>query len=75
MSDSNKTPQNFPRRILRLPEVMHCTGYKRSSIYKFIADGTFPKSRKLGIGPRARATGWDSHEVQTWIDARLSDED
>lgn len=67
-----KPQLNFPRRILRLPEVIHLTGYSRSSIYNFIKEGAFPKAKKLG--PRARAVGWDSHEIQAWIDERLNGE-
>lgn len=66
-----KSQQHLPRRILRLPEVTHSTGYRRSSIYNFIKEGAFPKAKKLG----PRAVGWDSHEIQEWIDARLEGEE
>ena len=56
-----------PRRILRLPEVMQMTGRGRVSIYNDMKTGTFPASRKIG----ARAVGWDSLEVETWIAAKL----
>ncbi|WP_134678001.1 helix-turn-helix transcriptional regulator [Ectopseudomonas khazarica] len=58
---------NMPRRIMRLKEVMHVSGLGRSSIYSYIASGRFPKSRKLGGG----IVGWDSLEVQRWVDAVL----
>ena len=61
------TQQETPR-IMRMPEVIKLTGYGRASIYNFMADGTFPQSKKLGL----RAVGWNSHEVQAWIDARLN---
>lgn len=56
-----------PRYIMRLPEVIHTTGYKRSSIYHLMKDGRFPRARSLG----ARAVGWDSSEVHAWVDSRL----
>lgn len=55
------------RRILRLPEVIKATGYKRSSIYQFMAEGTFPKCRRIG----PRAVGWDSREVESWVASKL----
>jgi prophage regulatory protein len=36
------------RRILRLPGVMEKTGLGRSSIYRMVKDGEFPKPVKLG---------------------------
>ena len=56
------------RRIMRLPEVIATTGYGRASIYQFMKDGTFPKCRRLG----PRAVGWDSTEIEAWVNARLS---
>ena len=70
MACLNKTPPQ-PRRIMRLPEVIHSTGYKRSSIYNFMKEGSFPDCKSLG----GRAVGWDSEEIQAWIDTRLSSED
>lgn len=55
------------RKILRLPEVIERTGYGRSAIYEKMKIGAFPQARKLG----PRAVGWDSHEVDAWINAKL----
>ena len=54
------------KRIIRLPTVEWRTGYKRSSIYAGMADGTFPPSIPLGI----RAVGWDEAVIDAWIEAR-----
>ncbi|HKM36070.1 MAG TPA: AlpA family transcriptional regulator [Thiopseudomonas sp.] len=62
--------QNETPRIMRMAEIIKLTGYGRASIYNFMSEGTFPKSKKLGL----RAVGWNSLEVQAWIDARLSGE-
>lgn len=56
-----------PRRILRLPDVMAAVGFGRAHIYNLMAEGKFPRSRRIGT----RAVGWDSHEIETWIAAQL----
>ncbi|MGG7647326.1 helix-turn-helix transcriptional regulator [Pseudomonas sp. ES4] len=55
------------RRVMRLPEVMQATGYKRSSIYELMQKGKFPQAKSIGT----RAVGWNSEEIQAWVDARL----
>jgi prophage regulatory protein len=57
--------------MLRLPTVIDRTGLSRSSIYKRISDGTFPRLASLG-GPRAvnsRAVGWYSDQIDQWIES------
>nr|WP_137138215.1 AlpA family phage regulatory protein [Pseudomonas asiatica] len=56
-----------PRHIMRLPEVITATGYKRSSIYLFMEQGSFPRCRRIG----PRAVGWDSLEIEAWIRSKL----
>ncbi len=53
----------------RLPVVMGRTGLGRSTVYKKIADGEFPKQVRLG----PRAVGWLDEEVDAWIQARVDD--
>jgi prophage regulatory protein len=55
-------------KLIRLNAVMGLTGLARSSIYQFIADGTFPEQVKLG----ARAVAWDASEIQEWIVSRIA---
>jgi prophage regulatory protein len=55
-------------RLLRLPEVTHITGLRRSQIYRLAADNEFPKPCK--IGPRASA--WIESEVIGWIETRIA---
>lgn len=47
-------------RIIRLKEVIDSTGLARSTIYKYIGEGTFPKPVSLGNvaspGSKARYT-------------------
>lgn len=52
-----------PQRLLRLPEVMHRVGLRRSAIYQRMSEGRFPRSRSLG----AKCTVWLESEVEEWI--------
>ena len=61
------TKKNF----IRLPEVINRIGYKRTSIYEKIAEGTFPAPIKLG----PRAVAWVSEEIEKWMDARIAERD
>lgn len=54
-------------RIIRLKEVKHATGLGRSTIYKYISEGSFPKPVSLGD----RAVGWVESEVAGWVMARI----
>ncbi len=58
-------------RIIRLKEVIDSTGLARSTIYKYIGEGTFPKSVSLGD----RCVGWVDSEVHDWILARIEERD
>ena len=78
----NKNSQPTPKtkhRFIRLSEVMSRTGYGRSSIYRKMEDGSFPKSLKLGGPPKdpnefdSRAIAWIEAEVDQWIESRIED--
>ncbi len=58
-------------RIIRLKEVIYSTGLARSTIYKYIGEGRFPKPVSLGD----RCVGWVDAEVQEWILARIKERD
>jgi len=55
-------------KILRIDDVSNLTGLSKSSIYKQIRQNQFPQSIKL----TARATGWDSREVEKWITNKIN---
>ena len=59
------------KKFIRLPEVISRTGYKRTSIYEKISEGTFPAP--INLGPRAVA--WVSEEIDKWMDARIAERD
>jgi len=58
-------------RIIRLKEVIDSTGLARSTIYKYIAENTFPKPVSLGD----RCVGWVDSEVHDWILSRVEERD
>ncbi|HEH9590685.1 TPA: helix-turn-helix transcriptional regulator [Pseudomonas aeruginosa] len=66
-------------RIIRLKEVIDSTGLARSTIYKYIGDGIFPKPVNLAPSgtdmPNTRGVGWIEVEVHDWILARIEERD
>lgn len=54
-------------KLIRLTQVMECTGLARSTVYKFIAEGDFPKPVKLGV----RVAAWVEAEVLAWIQHKI----
>jgi prophage regulatory protein len=81
MDISNKTIMRPKHRLIRLNEVMGRTGYGRTSIYRKMEDGSFPKSVKLGNpleDPNAfdcRAVAWIEDDVDQWIESRIEERD
>lgn len=55
-------------KVIRLKQVINSTGLGRSTIYKYIAEGKFPKPFKLS----ERCVGWLESEVHQWIQSRLN---
>ena len=53
------------RRIVRRDEVSKLTGLARATIYKKVADGSFPAPIRLG----ARSVGWRLSDVVAWLQA------
>ena len=73
--------QSPQKRFIRLPEVLSRTGYGRTSIYRKMEDGSFPRSVKLG-GPLedpnafdSRAVAWIEDEVDQWVESRIEERD
>lgn len=54
-------------RLIKLKEVIQKTSLGHSSIYKFIAEGTFPKQVSLG----AKSVAWLESEVDEWIEEKV----
>ena len=79
MEKSNSKIIKPKYRFIRLPEVLSRTGFGRTSIYRKMEDGSFPKSLKLGGAPKdpnefdSRAIAWIEEEVDQWIESRIQD--
>ncbi|ONN67932.1 AlpA family transcriptional regulator [Herbaspirillum sp. VT-16-41] len=58
-------------RLIRLNDVSRATGLRRSTIYKYMAEGAFPKAVALG-GCRV---AWVEQEIQDWISERVKARD
>jgi len=52
-----------PDRILRLKTVLERTGLSRSTLYRKIQSGTFPKNVQISV----RCTGWRESAVNEWL--------
>lgn len=61
--------QTMVDRMLRLRAVTQITSLSKSTIYRFIDDGRFPKGVKLG----ERAVGWPEGEVRAWVQERINE--
>ena len=68
MTKKTKPSRHASVRILRLPQVLARAGLSRSTIYRRLADGSFPEPVSLG----ARAVGWIEWEVDEWIRQRIA---
>jgi prophage regulatory protein len=55
-----------PRVLARLPTVLKITGLGRSTIYRWIAEGSFPAPVRLG----RRAVAWRWSDLDRWTQSR-----
>lgn len=55
----------MPVKILRLQIVSQRASLSRSTIYRKVAEGTFPKPVKLS----SRAIGWKAEDIDAWINS------
>jgi prophage regulatory protein len=67
MNDNNEVVM----KLIKLIDVKNTTGLARSTIYKYISDGSFPKPVRLGV----KAVAWVESEVQEWIQERIEERD
>lgn len=52
-----------PGRILRLKVVLQRTGLTRSTLYRKMQIGTFPKQLRISV----RCAGWRESDVEAWL--------
>ncbi len=53
------------KQLIKRPEVENLTSLSRSAIYAKMADGTFPRARRLG----PNSVGWFLGDVLAWIES------
>lgn len=52
-----------PDRILRLRAVLDRTGLSRSTLYRKMQNGTFPRNVQISL----RCTGWRESAIESWL--------
>ena len=58
------SPMSNPDTIISLKTVLDSTGLSRSTMYRKIAEGTFPSQVKISV----HGAGWRESAVNRWID-------
>ena len=54
------------QEMLGLKAVVAATGISRSTLYVLMAEGTFPRPRRVG----KRAVRWNASEITNWLENR-----
>ena len=60
-------PTDFAKRFYRLKDVIRVTSLSRSTIYRYMDDGLFPK--QIEIAPRIVV--WLESDVQKWMSEKI----
>lgn len=60
---ATETAPATQERFIRMPELEHLTGYKKSTIYQLIRENRFPDRVKLSRS----ASVWKLSEVNAWL--------
>lgn len=58
-------------KFIKLRDVMELTSLARSTIYKFVAEGRFPKQVVLG----SNCVAWVESEIHEWLEGRIAERD
>lgn len=64
-------PQENKMKLIRIKEVCQLTSLARSTVYKFVAEGTFPKQVVLG----SNCVAWVESEIHEWLKGRIAERD
>lgn len=70
MAETEHQPAQEPRRVtrlIRLKEVQNRVGLGRSTIYRWMAEGKFPKPVQLG----GYAVAWAENKIEEWIAEKM----
>lgn len=65
--DKGATEPRRVTRLIRLPEVQHRVGLGRSTIYRWMSEGKFPKPVQLG----GYSVAWAEEQIEKWVLERL----
>ena len=65
--DKGATETRRVTRLIRLPEVQHRVGLGRSTIYRWMSEGKFPKPVQLG----GYAVAWGEEDIIAWVESQL----
>ncbi len=57
-----------PDRIVRIKTVLHRTGLSRSTLYRKIGEGTFPRQVQISIN----GAGWRESEIDRWVESPVA---
>ena len=58
-------------RLLRVRGVTEATGLAKSTIYRMMSQGRFPRPVTLG----AKVVAWPKHEIDRWVGERIAERD
>ena len=59
---------NIQKEFLRMKDIQQMTALSKSTIYRLISEGSFPKQVEIG----KRAVVWVRSDVSNWMDQQLS---
>lgn len=64
--------QKTRKQVYRLKDIVDIYGLSRSTIYRAMANGSFPRQIKLLTDSDTHgAVGWDADLIQAWYASRL----
>ena len=58
-------------RILRPKDVSQAIGFSRTTLWRRVRDGSFPRPLRIG-GEKSHLVGWRQSAVEEWLDSRPS---
>ena len=56
-----------PPRFIRLPQVLEMTGIGKTTIYRWMTDGTFPKQIQIG----GKSVVWNERDDIDWMNQQI----
>jgi prophage regulatory protein len=60
--------QETPKQLVKRKKVEELTSLSKSSLYRLMSDGIFPKPIRLG----SKSVAWLKSDVEAWIGDRIS---